>query len=138
MVKYFKYFLRIVTMNEIRIIKCAFNFLLQKGFSPSFYKSNIEYCVTYSSSKMNFILTYDLRLHQFDVGISYKNNNSYIPLFEVEISNEICKQETLDKIKSVYLDAQKDWTITKKHFCTIIELYANFVNRNIDDILSMK
>ena len=126
-------------MNEIKLMEDAFNFLLEKGFIPTSTKSNLEYCIIYSSSNLNIILNYDLRTHQFDIGIVISKNKheSYIPLFEVRISNEIYKQQTLNKIKSVYLSAQKDWTISKKHFCAIIDLYSEFLNQNIEEILAI-
>lgn len=128
-------------MNEIKIIKKSFDFLLNRGFVSTYTKNNLEYCVIYSSSKARIFLDYDLRTHRFEVDICIisKNNSngSYMSILDMNIGNEYNKKETMQRINSVYKDAQKDWILSKEHFRSIVEIYAQFLKQNIDLIESL-
>lgn len=129
-----------MNMNEIKLIESAFNFLVERGCSLSSQKTNLEYCVTYSFSNKKIILNYDLRLHRFDVGIqSTKNMDEYglyYPLLELNIGGKSQRQELIDRIEALNVEVENDRIISKKHFCAILDAYAEFVKRNIDEIMT--
>ena len=124
-------------MNEIKLMKEAFNFLEKDGYAVSTTKSNIEYCVTYSKFDKQIALSYDLRQHRFDVGIrDVKGSNDYLPLLEMNIGNITQKKELIDMLNALYHEIEADWTISRKHFCEIVNAYAKFVKRNISAVMT--
>ena len=124
-------------MNEIRLMKAAFNFLEKDGYAVSTTKNNIEYGVTYSKFDKQIALSYDLRQHRFDVGIrDIKGSNDYLPLLEMNIGNKTQKKELIDMLNTLYHEIDTDWTISKKHFCEIVNAYAEFVKRNISAVMT--
>lgn len=86
------------------------------------------------------ILTYDLRLHQFDIGIQdtkiVDNRGSYYPLLELNIGGKSQRQELIERIEALNVEVKNDRIISKKHFRAIIDAYAEFVKRNIDEIMN--
>lgn len=118
-------------MNEIKLMKEAFNFLEKEGYVVSTTKSNIEYCVTYSKFGKQIVLSYDLRQHRFDVGIrDNKGSNDYLPLLEMDVGNTTQKKELIDVLNALYREIEADRTISRKHFCEIVSAYAEFVKKH--------
>lgn len=126
-------------MNEIKLMKKAFSFLVENGYAVSATKSNIEYYVTYSKFDKQITLSYDLRQHQFDVGIrdvkDSSNYTAYLPLLEMNVGDTIQKEKLIDALNVLYNEAEADWTISKKHFCGIVNAYAEFVKSNLSAIV---
>jgi|LSQX01.1.fsa_nt_gb hypothetical protein len=127
-------------MNEIKLMKEAFSFLIENGCAISVEKSNVEYCVTYFKSDKQIVLSYDLRQHRFDVGIRNVKGSSnydatYLPLLETDVGDTIQKEQLIDALNVLYHQAETDWTISKKHFSEIVNAYAEFVKNNLSAIL---
>lgn len=123
-------------MNEITRIKDAFSFLLKKGFYLEVCeKNNLEYSVVYGSPFLKVLLSYDLRTHQFDVGINIVNSadnpHSYIPLLEINFENELERRKLSDSIKKLYTESQNDWTFSKKHFTSTLDMYAGYLESHL-------
>lgn len=129
------------SMNEIEIIRNRFDFLLQHGLSCLYKKSNIEYYIAYSNAYFTIALSYDLRLHKLDVGIldnrGSKNYLSYMPLVDCKIGDPKSRDELGKKVEEIYFAARKDWTISKEHLCTIADLYRDFIEQNLNEIISI-
>lgn len=127
-------------MNEIKLMKEAFSFLLENGYAVSVGKSNIECCVTYTKSDEQIILSYDFREHQFDVGIRNVNGSinyiAYSPLLEMDFGDAIGKGQLIDALNVLYHDAEKDCTTSKKHFYGIVNAYAKYVKNNLSEIMT--
>lgn len=127
-------------MNEIKLMKDAFSFLVENGYAVSTKKSNIEYYVTYSKFNKQIVLSYDLRHHQFDVGIQdvkdLSNYTTYLPLLKIDVGDTIQKEKLIDALNAVYHETEADWTISKKHFCGIVNAYAEFVKNNLSAIMT--
>lgn len=127
-------------MNEIKLIKEAFSFLVENGYTVTATKSNIEYHVTYSKSDKQIALSYDLRQHQFDIGIrdvkDSSNHTAYLPLLEMDVSDIIQKEKLIDTLNVLYHETESDWTISKEHFCGIVNAYAEFVKSNLSAIIT--
>lgn len=127
-------------MNEIKLMKDAFSFLVENGYAVSTKKSNIEYYVTYSKFNKQIVLSYDLRQHQFDVGIQdvkdLSNYTTYLPLLKIDVGDTIQKEKLIDALNAVYHETEADWTISQKHFCGIVNAYAEFVKNNLSAIMT--
>ena len=127
-------------MNEIELIKKAFKFLLDKGFDLTCYKNNYEYCVTYSCAKLEIVLDYDLRTHQFEVGlmnIAKRDKNAYLSIMEMDTLDEYSRNEVIKKIMTIYDNEERKWFFSKKSLNKIINIYAEFIKQNIEVLESL-
>lgn len=128
-------------MNEFKIIEQHFAFLLEHGFSVCRSKSNIEYAVVYSSKQTRISLSYDLRTHIFDVDVSINaktENYICIPLYDTLIGTQQERNEFYDSLKQLYSTIEGDWTITKAHFISLVDLHAQYVKKHLDEIIQFQ
>ena len=54
----------------------------------------------------------------------------------MNIGNKTQKKELIDMLNTLYHEIDTDWTISKKHFCEIVNAYAEFVKRNISAVMT--
>lgn len=127
-------------MNEIKLMEEAFSFLVENGYEVTATKNSIEYYVTYSKCDKQIVLNYDLRQHQLDVGIrdvkDSNNYTAYLPLLEMDVGDKIQKEKLIDALNILYHETEADWTISTKHFCGIVNAYAEFIKSNLSAIMT--
>lgn len=123
-----------------RIINSSFAFLLDSGFTSTYEKlANIGFQWEYVKDSIVIILGYEYIDDDFDVllqDLAYQqNHNIYVNILDTDIGNAHDRQLLKEAVAAVYLKSQTFRTMPKKHFMTIVNLYAQFVKEHLADIL---
>lgn len=128
-------------MNEIKIVKSKFDFLIKEGFSYSYDKdSYICFTLEYRKGDVIIIPGYDFREHDFSVSLRDINNRNFLNLHTNILDTEIGTLESRVNLQqsatNIFIDSGRyHHGMSKKHFESIVTLYAVFVRENLDDIL---
>jgi hypothetical protein len=131
-------------MNEIKIVKANFDFLINHGFSYSYEKdSYICFTLEYQKGDIIIIPGYDFREHDFSVYLRDVNNKNafdlHVNILETKIGTLESRTKLEQSVKIVFIDSEKyKHGMPKKHFESIVTLYADFVKENLNDILNWK
>ena len=125
-------------MNEIKIIKEYFNFLLENKFLCKHAKDNLEHSVFYTKYPLEIAITFDVRESKIFVGLldlsAEKPYFTYTLLEEANIAS-INKIKTLnDAINDIYCEGN----INKHKLKSLLSLYADFIKENLDTIFHWK
>lgn len=131
-------------MNEKKIVKSKFDFLIELGFSYSNEKTSYI-CFTMEYQKGNIIIIpgYDYREHDFDVcllDINNKNeNNLHTSILDTNIGTFEGRRILEQTVKNIFENSKKyNYGMPKKYFEAIVTVYADFVKANLNDILDWK
>lgn len=128
-------------MNEIKIVKSKFDFLIKEGFSYSYDKdSYICFTLEYRKGDVIIIPGYDFREHDFSVCLRDIRNRNFLSLhiniLDTEIGTLESRVKLQQSVNNIFIDSEKyRHGMPKKHFESIVTLYAVFVKDNLDDIL---